>query len=203
MDDPYEILGVDKTAASADIRKAYRRKAKKAHPDTGGSAAEMDKLSNAVTILSDPVRRAKFDETGQADASPDNLTTAAINNITALLNSLLMSDREIPDYKRAMSAQFEAKKDEVRRALMPLERAIKRAARIKKRWKRKKKAAQEDFIARAIDWQVERHKEALAKGEHDIRILDRCIEILDGYTFSAEASSPSSLNSIFVNINGF
>lgn len=196
MDDLYEILGVERTATSAEIKRAYRRKAKKAHPDAGGSDAEMSALSRAFMVLADPERRKKFDETGRVEVEPDNLTTAAINNITVLLNSFLMSDREIPDYKRAMIAHFEAKKIDVHRALMPAERAIKRAERIKKRWKRKKKLG-EDLIRRSLDWQIDRHKESIAKGEGDIRILDRCIEILNGYTYSAEVSASSPKTAYF------
>lgn len=195
MDDPYEILGVERTATIAAIKRAYRNKAKKAHPDAGGSDAEMARLARAAAVLIDPELRKKFDETGRCDIEPDNLTTAAINNITALINSFLLHDREIPDHKRAMLAHFEAKKVEVRKSLMPAERAIKRAERIKKRWKRKKKSG-EDLLVRAIDWQIDRHKEVIAKGEGDIRILDRCIEILNSYTYAAEVSG-SKLNAAY------
>ena len=77
------------------------------------------------------------------------------------------------------------------------------AERIAKRWKRKKgKTAGEDFIARSLSWQVDRHKETLAKCENDLRVLDRCIEILEGYTYSAETGSASSLNTMFLDVGG-
>ena len=202
MDDPYEILGVEKTADKAEISRAYKRKAKKAHPDTGGSSEEMAKLSSAHLVLSDPVRRKRFDDTGTADAEPDNLTASAVNNITSALNSLLCSERDVPDYKKALVAIFERRKVEIAQARAPLDRAIKRAEKVKARWKRKKKATGEDFIGRAIDAQVEAHKGVLAKIERDVRVLDRCIEILEGYTYSADTTAPSSLNTMFLDVGG-
>ncbi len=204
MDDPYEILGVDKKADTAEIKRAYKRKAKKAHPDAGGSSEEMTKVSGAAMVLLDPVRRARFDETGTADASPDNLTAHAVNNITSALNQLLCSERDVSDYKKALVSIFERRKVEIADARRPLDRAIKRAAKVKARWKRKKKAQGEDFIGRAIDAQVEAHKGVIAKIERDICILDRCLEILEGYTYSAETNATRSpFDSVFINISQF
>lgn len=72
MRDPYEILGVSKTASEAEIKKAYRTLAKKHHPDTaGGSAADKKKfqeISGAYDIVGDKEKRAKFDR-GEIDAA--------------------------------------------------------------------------------------------------------------------------------------
>jgi DnaJ-class molecular chaperone len=72
MRDPYEVLGVAKTASEAEIKKAFRSLAKKYHPDTkGGDAAAQKKfqeISGAYDILGDTEKRAKFDR-GEIDAS--------------------------------------------------------------------------------------------------------------------------------------
>jgi len=78
-DDPYKTLGVAKDATAEDIRKAYRKLAKKHHPDLnpGNKAAEelFKQVSSANELLSDPEKRARFDrgeidETGAEKAPP-------------------------------------------------------------------------------------------------------------------------------------
>ncbi|OSJ30384.1 molecular chaperone DnaJ [Bradyrhizobium japonicum] len=70
--DPYATLGVKKDATQADIQKAYRRLAKKLHPDLNpgnkGAEDKFKELSAAYNLLNDPDKRVRFDR-GEIDAS--------------------------------------------------------------------------------------------------------------------------------------
>jgi len=70
--DPYEILGIERTASPKDIQKAYRRLAKKLHPDLNpgnkGSEERFKEVAGAYDLLSDPDKRQRFDS-GEIDAS--------------------------------------------------------------------------------------------------------------------------------------
>jgi DnaJ-like protein len=59
----YERLGVDPAASQAEIRAAYRRLARRVHPDRGGSGSEaaMAAVNEAWRVLGDPARRANYD----------------------------------------------------------------------------------------------------------------------------------------------
>ena len=71
MRDPYEVLGVTKTASAADIKSAFRRQAKKLHPDANKhdprAAARFAELNAAYEILGEEDKRKAFDG-GQIDA---------------------------------------------------------------------------------------------------------------------------------------
>lgn len=68
--DYYEVLGVDKNADDAALKKAYRVLAKKYHPDTNPGNAEAEakfkEASEAYAILSDPEKRRQYDQFGHA-----------------------------------------------------------------------------------------------------------------------------------------
>jgi DnaJ-class molecular chaperone len=72
MPDPYTVLGVSKAASDDEIRQAFRKLAKKNHPDLnpGNKEAEarFKEISQANEILSDPEKRRRFDA-GEIDAS--------------------------------------------------------------------------------------------------------------------------------------
>jgi DnaJ-class molecular chaperone len=67
---PYTTLGVDKSASTADIKKAYRTLAKELHPDTNKNnpkaAERFAKVTQAYDFLSDSAKRARFDR-GEID----------------------------------------------------------------------------------------------------------------------------------------
>ncbi|MGE0715556.1 MAG: DnaJ C-terminal domain-containing protein [Alphaproteobacteria bacterium] len=72
MDDPYKVLGVPRSASAADIKQAYRKLAKKLHPDVqqGNQANEQrfKEVTAAYDLLSDAEKRGRFDR-GEIDAS--------------------------------------------------------------------------------------------------------------------------------------
>lgn len=59
--DPYKILGVDRNATIDDIKNSYRKLAGKHHPDRGGDTKAFQEIQAAYDILSDPNKRAGFD----------------------------------------------------------------------------------------------------------------------------------------------
>src|SRR5438034_2067720 len=71
MRDPYEVLGVSKGASPEDIKKAYRKLAKKLHPDSNKkdpkAATKFSELNGAYEIVGDEAKRKQFDR-GEIDA---------------------------------------------------------------------------------------------------------------------------------------
>lgn len=67
--DPYELLAVNKNATETEIKKAYRKQALKYHPDRNPDNKEAEEkfreVAHAYEILSDPQKRAQFDQYGR------------------------------------------------------------------------------------------------------------------------------------------
>ena len=67
--DYYDVLGVDKNASESDISKAYRKLAKKYHPDLNhepGAEEKYKEVNEAYEVLHDKQKRAQYDQFGQA-----------------------------------------------------------------------------------------------------------------------------------------
>jgi len=57
----YEVLGVPATASEDDVRQAYRRLVKAAHPDVAGDAEDFRRITEAYDVLTAPAQRAAYD----------------------------------------------------------------------------------------------------------------------------------------------
>ena len=88
--DYYEVLGVDKKADDATIKKAFRTLAKKYHPDLNPNDKEAEEkfkeVNEAYGVLSDPEKRAKYDQLGHA-AFDQTATEALADLISAIFSA--------------------------------------------------------------------------------------------------------------------
>lgn len=73
MSTHYEMLGVPHDASRDELAKAYRAAARRAHPDTGGTAEEFAAVTRAWEVLGDPASRADYDR----ELRPDDAWAAA------------------------------------------------------------------------------------------------------------------------------
>jgi DnaJ family protein C protein 9 len=100
---PYEILEIAAVASPEEIKKAYRVQALKSHPDKGGDAEKFKAVSIAHSILSDPEKRAVFDQTGDVDESGEELDEASFETWYAYYRTMF------PPITTSMIDSFSAK----------------------------------------------------------------------------------------------
>jgi len=87
MKNPYNELGVNKNSTLDDIKKAFRKKSKKTHPDTGGTNEKFDDTKKAYIILCNPKKRKQFDETGTV--GPDEPQQHIHNEISTVFFGII------------------------------------------------------------------------------------------------------------------
>lgn len=186
--DPYEKLGICRTATPGEIKAQYRYMAKLCHPDKGGDPAEFAEVQRAYDVLSDPTKREKYDRTGHIeDTVPDNADAAAANLITGLLGHILSEDIDPLRYDviAAMRQIVENKIAEVERPLAKLRRAAERADKMRARFK-----ALDDTKANRMDtalaWHADRAREQITALEAQLAGLRHALGILGNYTFERD-----------------
>lgn len=82
--DYYDILGIDKQAENSEIKKAYRKLAKKYHPDSNAGNAEAEQrfkeVTEAYNVLSDPEKKKLYDKFGHAAFDESGFGSGSFNN---------------------------------------------------------------------------------------------------------------------------
>jgi curved DNA-binding protein CbpA len=92
VDDYYALLGIDRSAGHAELRRAWRRLALRWHPDRAGAGAttSFQKIQAAYAVLSDPLSRAAYDRRlrGVASATRGRAASIKLSRLSGNINGL-------------------------------------------------------------------------------------------------------------------
>ena len=138
---PYEALGVGRKATPDAIKRAYRKKARSAHPDrAGGNADQMADINRAYALLSDESARHRYDSDGtiKPPASPEHQAGELVSSVVAMwINAEAPPLMAEPDLLPFVTAQLANHLAKIRAELSKRERAVAKVNRELKRLTRR------------------------------------------------------------------
>jgi curved DNA-binding protein CbpA len=188
---PYEVLGLEPTATPHQIKVAYRRAAKRTHPDSGGDPVAFAEVSRAHAILIDPDLRKRFDETGSIDEIPPmSVRSRMIVIIAGMFNEALNAETQRGasfdhfDLMAAMRGNMTRNLDAVRQNR---DAARKRLADRKILLKRiVRKDDEENLFADMIRQQMAQLEPVLRQAEIDVLAMEMAVDELTHYKSEVE-----------------
>lgn len=176
MVDHYEILGVRKTATPAEIKKAYKRMAKKYHPDRqGGDVHAMVLANKAYDTLMDPAKREHYDLTGE-EKPISTLDIEARNSILQMFIQLASGGKvNIPAQAKRIATEATRKiQGEIALAQSCIETFRKRRDEVEC-------TDGENLWHSLVDQQIAEWQVKIAAAEHKLAITKRVLELLQAY----------------------
>lgn len=175
MPDHYETLGVPKDADTAAIKRVYRKKASKAHPDKGGDAASMALVNRAHEVLTDPERRDRYDRTGA-----DGDTRPAVDEASELLMSAFASALDQPDgcFIEAVRAKVTGLAVQGHRAQRQLDGQIAKLTRRRD----KITGPERNLVHLVIDQQIRQATQERERIGEAVKTAERAAEMLNEYS---------------------
>lgn len=192
----YDDLGVPKHADQAAIRKAYRRRAQRAHPDKGGSAADFERITHAYKVLTDQRRRANYDATGNDSTQPEPpLDVQAMGGIASVLISMMdQADTAHTDLIALLREHFRQQlqalntnRQRLKSAIVKREKAV---ARIRR------KTAGDNLLAQFIQSDIANGQRNLAGMDDQERLIKRVLELVAEYECTGNAPTPQMLSNL-------
>lgn len=180
MTNPYETLGVPKDASPEEIKKAFRKKASKLHPDRNdepGAKEQMALVNRAYDTLGDEEKRKRFDETGGTEGPP-TIEEEAIARFGQLVTEIL----NVPNVNVISTAKSKlAEYDKM--ALTGVAHLTKQVAQLQtRRDKIKVKEGKHNIVHSVIDGQIADINRNLDRIAHGNVIMARVRELLEDYT---------------------
>jgi curved DNA-binding protein CbpA len=197
MGDPYEVLGVGRDAAKSEVDAAYRAAARRSHPDLGGDAKEFRRVAAAHELLSDPERRARYDETGDGSGAPRAGASRAEQLVASMVASAFMQDGKHP--VRWLCDQIDGRRSGAKttavRAKNDRERLASRLNKFRDENAGATGSAGYELIEGVLTGGIAECDRAVAEVEDQVKLCDEALVLLNGLN-RGRAGSTSDIDKL-------
>lgn len=192
MENLYETLGVNRTATLEEIKKAFKDKAKKLHPDKpGGDKAKFQEIQRAYEVLSDAGRRDRYDKTGEVEERDERQEMVhfmmAHMFVTAVSKAGSEEYKEKDIIKKAKGIAFEAI-TQCRKEIAKWDDQIKIKTDLVQRLSTKK--GTDNVISAQLLVSMEMDKAAKEEIEYRMGVIKEVHDSFDNYHYKADPPKP-------------
>lgn len=179
----YDDLGVDKSASQDAIKKAYRQLAQETHPDkNGGDNSKFLPVKSAYEVLSNPERRKRYDDTGDARDVIDKESETK-EFLASLLMSIIDSNNVVTTDIIAVArkhvqdtiASWNKNKKQAQQRIEIRRNALDRLV-----------ANDNGFMKRVIENDIKTKEADKSKMDLAIEQLERALVMLESYSYQAD-----------------
>lgn len=201
MIDFYAALGVPRDATRAEIRAAYKQRAKRAHPDAGGSTETFRALVRARDVLSDDARRERYDRTGDAEeAAPDNAEAQAMQCLAAAIDVAIQNAAQqglepaYVDLVARAKVALTRRVEQVRAQVKEMEKRAVASETLARRFRRLKKAGDgPNKLRNLLEGSARTTRQTAEFNLRAVKDMERALEILADYEFEADKAPATNL----------
>ncbi|MBB3610043.1 DnaJ domain-containing protein [Rhizobium sp. BK602] len=190
MTDPYDILGIGRDASDEQIKAAYRKRAKAAHPDSGGDTEAFGRLQKAYELLLDPVRRKLFDDTGYDVELTDAVDLQALVAIEKLITDMVLDERE-PGTFDPVAHMRASLAEEIRKANFSKSELERHSDRIRLHLDRLGERPSKDVVGHMLRARIKAIATAISETEAKIDATERACDMLNGYLYVVDVHEDS------------
>lgn len=196
----YDTLGVPKDADAATVRRAYRKKAKAAHPDSPtGSEDAFKELNRAHALLADPAKRADYDRFGDKADSVKTLRTQAEETLANMACQCVAArNPEVEDIWQLLVDAVGQNKLQVQRAVPEAEREAAKFRKAAKRWK--KKGGGESPIVRSLEASAAASDENVKAMKFEVEKLQAMLECLYEHSYESPSKQKSPYDDMLARV---
>ena len=186
MDNPYEVLGVDRNADKATIEKAYRAKARKSHPDAKGDRDKFKRINEARQLLVCDERRKRFDETGDTSERPQRGVTPAEQMIGSMVQEAFMQSSPLRWMASKIDHDRYETRQKVQRAKADRDKVKAKIVKFENANKATKNKSGFEFIKAVLDSGLAGLEQVICEAENRIKTCDEALTLLNDLEYPAD-----------------
>ena len=179
----YALLDVPEDATLEQIRAAYRRAAKSAHPDVGGDQEGWQRLQLAHDVLTDDARRRAYDETGSVkEPERDSAFADAVKWLSFAADDVLKNAQDATrvDMAARMRASLQRWVTESYQVMAKAEAQATALGAIRDRW------SGSDVVRAMFASKVDGAMEGKRRAEQDMQAMKFALRLMEGATYRSD-----------------